>query len=220
MMQVYGLAAMVGFLDHNGMLASAVEKLSTTEAMTKDSGALTSLSLYTSKLANPSMEEPGRTFANYIRRFTNIPDTSDLDSNPRFMVFLPSIGGFKFKSTQFFLQHIFDSRGRLLEVFDRVPAFGWFLILSLMRLQIWFFLKSDDNNDSALEMLTELQDLNYRFYLIANTEPEHRLISSLIGEVSSDMSDYNFVDFVGPIVGSGNVLCGPCPLTQLSQRFF
>ncbi|KAG8697042.1 hypothetical protein FRC09_008109, partial [Ceratobasidium sp. 395] len=205
MVQVYGLAAMVAFLDHNKMLAKVVDKVST-DAVTEKFGVLPSLNLYTSRMANPNLEASGGTFVNYIRRFITVPASTDLgsdsdsdsDSDSWVTRLLPSIGGYNLKSALFFLKNIFNSRRRFLEVFDRVPVFGWFLILSLTRVQIWLLLESGEDIDRALGMLTELQDLNYRFYLIANTTAEHWLISSLLAEVLDDMSTHRFEDYVEP----------------------
>ncbi|KAG8731360.1 hypothetical protein FRC12_019774 [Ceratobasidium sp. 428] len=82
MVQVYGLAAMVAFLDHNKMLDEVVDKVST-DAITEKFGALPSLNLLTSTLANPNLEASGGTFVNYIRRFITVPAILvDTISNP------------------------------------------------------------------------------------------------------------------------------------------
>ncbi|KAG9123879.1 hypothetical protein FRC07_013649 [Ceratobasidium sp. 392] len=201
MIQVYGLAATVGFLYHSQTLPGVIKRLSTVDVNNNKSGVLSLLNLWTSVVADPDAEISGRSFADYVRNFTSIPDTSDPNSGSHDVVLLPNIGGFYLKDALFFLKNLFDSRDRLLEILDHVPAFGWFLLLCMMRLQIWFLLKSGDDKSNALSMLTDLQDINYRYYL-ASGPKEHRLVSSLMAAVLGDMSDidpfFDDNDFIDP----------------------
>ncbi|KAG8708655.1 hypothetical protein FRC08_018780 [Ceratobasidium sp. 394] len=197
MIQVYGLVTIVGFLDRNqNMLARFIHRVSGTGADLHKDGALSLLSLITSGMADPNVWASGRTFAQHVECFTDIPRL-DQELGPSDIIFLPNIGGFDLKAALFFLKHIFDSRDRFLDAFNRVPHFGVFPILCMIRLQIWFLLQTDEGKQDALEMLTELQDIIYRCYL-ASDRDYHVLLKSLTSAVLHDMSN-SYADYMHPV---------------------
>ncbi|KAG8742295.1 hypothetical protein FRC10_001719 [Ceratobasidium sp. 414] len=209
MTQVYGLVMMVGFLYHNQMLDRFINRLAGAGADLHDAGVLPFLNLCTSGMANPYIGESGRTFAHHIKCFTKIhgPD-EDLDSSDA--LFLASTGGFDLTAALFFLKNIFDARDQLLEVFDRVPAFGLFPILCMIRLQLWFCLEAGGGEQDVLKMLKVLQDINHRYYLVSGRDL-HRLVSSLIAAVFDDISGQNLIyeDYVDPV--------GPADVAMISS---
>ncbi|KAG9083963.1 hypothetical protein FS749_005605 [Ceratobasidium sp. UAMH 11750] len=147
-------------------------------------------------MADPNVWASGRTFAQHVECFTDIPRL-DQEFGSSDIIFLTNIGGFDLKAALFFLKHIFDSRDRFLDVFNRVPHFGVFPILCMIRLQIWFLLQTAEGKQDALEMLTELQDIIYRYYLASDRE-YHVLLKSLTSAVLHDMSN-SYADYMHPV---------------------
>ncbi|KAG8708654.1 hypothetical protein FRC08_018779 [Ceratobasidium sp. 394] len=202
MTQVYGLVVMIGLLDHNQMLARYISELSNTGADPHKDGVLRTLSAYTSVITDPNYEQFGGTLARYIGSFASRPSPNqDLDTSD--VVFLASIGGFDLKAALFVLKCLFHSRDRILDVFDRVPSFGLFQILCMIRLHLRFLLESEGGERDAIDRLAELQDVNYRYY-IASAPDHHRFLSSLVAEVFGDIAGQFYEDFMDP-VGSADV---------------
>lgn len=124
MIQVLGLATMVGVLAQNSQLDSFLQSLP--PASERNSNII--LSLLTARV----VEEMDKTPDGTIKTASTVLGWASHHS--RGVTFLDIIGGYNARSTIRFIKLISEPRARyqFLKAFTKIPAFGWSAILGVM----------------------------------------------------------------------------------------